>query len=247
MPISLLTYRIDPYLPYGNSVSEFKQTRSDWLRTTINALYNQNKGRLKSEGIQTDLFHDHDENTGKQIVRYPLIIYHVIGNEFYITGINVGKNAVEELIRPYDRPVEVNKDLMIRFDLFREEEIEIKNTRSKQKYILTDWLPFSSGSFKLYAEKPTLIEKIKFLEERLQIHIVKDLGKFLGFDLSKTRVSILEVDDFKRPRIHLRVNRFRHDFQPFTILFEANVIFPDFITLGNGKAFGYGRINKISP
>jgi hypothetical protein len=206
----------------------------------INQLYNSNKARLHKAGVRTELFHNHDELTSATRTLYPLIIYHYLNTGFYVTGINEGAVALKELLEPYERAVDINKNFLLKFELAFSEEREVKNSDTEQRYRLVDWLPLKSDSFKRY-QTLTLIEKIGFLEGQLIKHITNDFGKFLDLDLSGTRVKILAVDNLKRSSLPYK----SHDYQPFSFEFSVNVDLPGFITLGNGKAFGFGRVEKI--
>ncbi len=238
--IKISTYLIQPFLLYAQPCPFLPRHESEWLRITINRLYNTNKGRLRKAGIRTELFHNHDETTSQTKTLYPLIIYHYVDSGFYITGINDGREALRELIESIDHPVEIDQDFMLKFKLIREEELEILNTASMHRYRLTDWLPLNSENYKRY-QSLSLVEKIQFLELMLRKNIVHDFGKFLEADLSETHVSIISADNLKRSSLPYK----GHDYQPFTIEFEANAMLPGFITLGIGKAFGFGRVDRI--
>lgn len=237
--INVLTYHVKPFLLFGENDAMLQKSGAEWLRTSINILYNRGKARLHNAEVITDIFHNHDEKTGKTKPGYPLIIYHKIDNSFYITAINEGVETVKELLSPVTRPVEINKNLYMYFEVFKAEEIEVINTQTKNKYSITDWLPLNADTHKKY-KTLALIEKIKFLEEILQKHIIYDFGKYLNLEISKTEVSISDVDRLKRTCMQYK----GHDYLPFSLKFTANVNLPDFITLGNGKSFGYGMVKK---
>lgn len=240
--ISILTYHVKPYFLHGRTLPFQPKNATDWLRTVINRLYNTNKARMKKTGVQTEILHNHDELTGKTRTLYPLIIYHYFDNGFYVTGINEGKETLRELFEPVNRTIEIDKCFLLKVEQEKEEEVEIKVSDSEHRYMLSDWLPMNSDTYKRY-QMLTLIEKINFLEAQLLKNIVIDFGKILEADFSGTKVTILSVDDFKRSTLPYK----GHDYQPFSLEFKANVALPDYITLGNGKAFGYGRISGIRP
>jgi hypothetical protein len=149
---------------------------------------------------------------------------------------------LRELFETVDRTIEIDKNFLLKIEKEKEEELEIKVSDSEYKYLLTDWLPFNTDPYKQYKALP-LVEKIRFLESQLLKNITVDFGKFLQADLSGTKVTILSVDDLKRSTLPYK----GHDYQPFSLEFNTNINLPDFITFGNGKAFGYGRISEIRP
>ena len=185
--IKVQSYRATPLLPPDESEKIFRKMDTEWFRVAVNRMYNCNKERLHKAGVNTEIFHNHDEKTGKTKPAYPLIIYHKIDSAFYLTCINQGIETVKELLITL-----------------------------------------------------SLNKKIKQLETILHSNIVSDFAKYLDYDLSKTEVSIMNIDLFNRGCLQYK----GHDYLPFSLEFEANVTFPDNITLGNGKAFGFGRVNK---
>jgi disulfide oxidoreductase YuzD len=237
---SILTYQVNPYFLQGQPLPFQSKNATEWLRTVINRLYNSNKGRLRSAGIRTEIFHNHDESTSRTIVLYPLIIYHYVDSIFLVTGINEGKTALEGLFESIEKALEIDDRFLLKFKRIKDEDIEIRTTRIKQKYRLTDWLPLNPVNHKQY-KTLGLIEKIKFLETILLSNLVNDFGKFLDLDFSKLKVKIFNIEQFQRSSLQYK----GHDYLPFSLDFEANAELPDFITLGNGKAFGFGRINRI--
>jgi hypothetical protein len=237
--MELVTYQIKPYFLLGEPLPFQSKNATDWLRKMINRIYNTNKAGLKKTGVRTELLHNHDEITSKTRISYPLIIYHYVDNRFYVTGINEGKETLKELLEPLNRAVEIDKNVLLKFGLVNEVQLEIKITDSEIHYQAIDWLPLGSAQYKNY-KGITLTEKIKFLETKLLAHITKDFGKFLDIDLSGIMVKIISIDNLQRSKLPYK----GQDFQPFTIDFTANVNLPDFITLGNGKAFGFGRVQR---
>jgi len=238
--VNITTYLVKPFFLHGQSLPFQPKDATEWLRVVINRLYNTNKGRLKRAGVNTELLHNHDEITGKTRTIYPLIIYHYFDNRFYVSGINEGIETLTKLFEPVDRTLEIDKNFLLKFDIVKEDKLEIKTSDVEYCYRLTDWLPLNSEPYKRYQSR-SMLEKIGFLETQLQKNITVDFGKFLEVDLSETKVTILSIDNLKRSSLPYK----GHDYQPFSLDFKANVELPDFMTLGNGKAFGFGRINRI--
>ncbi len=239
--IKVQTYRAIPLLSPVDSEKLFRKMDTEWFRVAVNGMYNSNKERLHKAGVNTEIFHNHDEKTGKTKPGYPLISYHKFLCQFYLVCINNGVDTVNELLVDIIHPVKVDKNIYLKFEKTRSEEIEIMNTDISHHYSITDWLPLNSEKYQKFISL-SLIEKIKELETILHTNIVSDFAKYLELDLSKTKVSIMNIDLFNRGCLQYK----GHDYLPFSLEFEANVNFPENITLGNGKAFGFGRVNKHS-
>ena len=236
--ISILTYKVDPFVLFGTETSPAIKKESDWLRKNILALFNRNQNFLRKAGHDTSVFHNHNEKTGQTIARYPLVVYHQYTDAFYLTAINEGIPPLKELLDMYkNNMAEINKNLFLNVDYYQAEETEVKIKRIKKHYHITNWLPFNSDAFKKY-NTLSLNGKIKFLEETLQNNISYDFGERMKYDLAKVKVNIEEMDQFKRTFMQYK----GHDYLPFSLEFSANVVLPDFITMGNGKACGFGRL-----
>ena len=51
--------------------------------------------------VDISIVFNHDPETGKTIIGYTKVIYHYIGGRFYLTGINEGSFAVQQLANSY--------------------------------------------------------------------------------------------------------------------------------------------------
>ncbi len=241
MMITISTYLVRPYLLHGLPCPFQPKYETEWLRRVVNSLYNPSKGRVSKTGVRGELLHNHDESDPKKMVLHPMIAYHYIDGTFYITGANEGGDTLKELIAPFDRAVEINRNFLLKFEQMAEKEYELMNVSSAVAYRLTNWLPLNTENFRRF-QAASLMDKIRLLEKILLTNIAGDLANLFGTGLSATQVDILSADNLNRATLPYS----GHDYQPFTIEFATNTELPDLITLGNGRAFGYGRVNRIS-
>jgi hypothetical protein len=216
------------------------------LREAINMVYNRNKERLKVAGVQTNLFHNHDEQSGETISRYPLILYQNHNDVYFVVGINdEGMHALSELFKGQNQPIVISDQLQIEIELVSEVSWPIGPTGYEYHYKLTDWLPLNRDNYKLYNQTVTIIEKVALLENRLQDDLINDFSTYLGLGLQKetSRVKITGIDSFARSCTQVKVNdNHVHDFKPFTISFVSNLLLPQYISLGNCKVYGFGLL-----
>ena len=194
---------------------------------------------LESEGVEVSIFHNHDEATGKTLIRYPLIIYHHIGNEFFITGIDAGAKALQLLMEKANGFFPINQQLVLSIKLIKDEWLDVTLTDKPVRYSLIDWLPISQADMKEHSESP-LSGKITILERKLKTHLEDDFGKYLDLPLKGIQVRIEDLLHFDTQRLFYK----NHSYLAFSLIFSCNANLPSFITLGNGKAYGYGRIEK---
>lgn len=218
---------------------------TDWLRQAVNIIYNRHKSEVKSSGIDTSVFHDHDENTGLPIIRYPRILYIRSEGHFHVTGLNEGADAIEKLFDDRKQPLYINSSCFVQFRESGSMQFEVKTTNELAHYSLTNWLALSSVNYYKYKQTDSLTAKIAFLEQMLHNHITKDFGKDFDYNLADVKPTITGIDGFDNACMPLTVNRHTHDFKPFTITFSSNIHLPPGISLGNGKAYGFGYLQRI--
>lgn len=247
--ITISTYQITPFLAEGNSLPEQTiNNGTDWLREAINIIYNRSKERIKVTGALTNLFHNHDEQSGQTIPRYPLIQYQKKADRYFVTGINEGCTALEILFDGLHPEVSITDKLQIAVKQVYSATHEVNTMGGTRTYSLTNWLPFNRENYARYKQMTTISEKIVFLEQILRNHLVKDFGHYLNLNLDNNSIliSITAIDSFTNSCVQLKLNKHIHDFQPFSIAFSANLALPPNICLGNGKVFGFGLAEPVT-
>ena len=247
--ITISVYQITPFMADGYSLPEQAiNNGTNWLREAINQLYNRQKERLNVAGALTNLFHNHDEQSGQTISRYPLIQYQKKADCYFVTGINEGCKALAILFDDVRSGISMNDRMQMAVKQVHHATYEVNITSGPLVYSLTKWLPFNRENYSRYKQMATLAEKVSFLEQILQNHLVKDFGHYLDLNLDNNSllISITGIDSFTSSCIQLKVNKHIHDFQPFNITFSANVTLPPNICLGNGKVFGFGLTEPVT-
>ena len=236
----ILTYQIIPYLRLGYNADSYLKPGSEWVRDAVKGLMHSNSKWLKERNVDTSLFHNHDETSSRNKPDYPRIIYHFANSKFSVTGINEGAYALEQLMTLYHHPVETDKDLIIAFHkLGRKQEFTIEYSARAIAYRLTNYLPFSPETFKKY-ELLNMAQKIELLRLTISKHLVYDLFKYLQIPVFDPLVEIIDILKLDQKRYTYK----DHHYLTMDLLFRANLSLPDLLTLGNGKAFGYGLIEK---
>jgi len=212
----------------------------DWLRSVIIKVVERFRPKLEQQRIDCSLFHNHNESTGKTLIRYPLIIYHQIGQEFLITGIDAGAEALRILASVVRDFVPIDAHLVLRINRISDVAIDIGLTDNRIHYSLYNWLPLSQADMKEYSESP-LTGKVAILERKLRNHIEDDFARFLNLPLKGVQVLIEDLIHFDTHRQQYK----NHLYMAFSLVFSANAQLPDLMTLGNGKAYGFGRVERL--
>jgi len=236
--IKLQTYCLEPA---DGSTKAALSFNTEWLRMVINGEVRDKSDLLKSMGADPSLFYNHDTETGRTRVGYPLIIYHYFKKLFYITGINEGAFALEILAGQYPSDFTMKGIL---FRGFRKEntsdDSELGITGQLHSYQLIEWRPVHHTSRNAFMQMD-MVAKVKELNLRLEKHITSQLGKYLGINFGPLRIIIIDITRVYEPVAY----KMRHKYPAFDIRFTANAAFPALITLGNHQALGFGRIVPV--
>jgi len=241
--LQVTTYIIKPYLLFGETPEKYVKSGTEWMRDAVKGLMHPNSEQLKELGVNTSLFHNHNEANSNTLSDYPKITYHYTNNQFLVTGINEGSFALKKLFALFRNPVSINEHLILEFRRLSHEEIEVAETQQMQFYHIRNYLALDSKTHKKYSEAPAA-EKITLLESTLYKHLKNDLFKYLGVNHTNLQVQLLDILKLNQKLLPYKA----HFFLPFDLVFSINANLPQFVALGSGKAFGYGIIEKyIKP
>lgn len=241
MMISMVTYRINPYLNIGEPRDSYFLPGAEWMRDAVKGLMHRNSALLKNQEVDTSLFHNHNEQTSHNKPGYPLIIYHFTGGHFLVTGINEGAYALSRLIALFREPVRVSNQMLVSFTMVGEINHEIEATQVPVKYQVNNYLALNAEIHKEY-ESAGPMRKLLILEEAIRKHLEKDLFKYLGIDLALHDLNLSELPDVNPHRQTYK----NHHYLSFNLRFSTCLHLPDYIALGNGKAMGFGILEKYS-
>jgi hypothetical protein len=233
--IKIQTFRLEPYFAANTQKG---QLTTEWLREAVNKLMRDNKEAIEKEGADVSLFYNHDPKTRSNRIGYPLIIYHYINGLFYITGINEGEVALTFLAKYFKSAFIVDG---VAFPGFRMEKgksvFDLTMAGERKPYALVEWRPIHHDDWEDFAQKD-LIAKVKELNIKLEKHISNELGKYLGITFDRLDCTITDITRVYEPLKYKN----KYEYTAFDIRFTANVSLPGFITLGNHKALGFGRV-----
>ena len=236
--ITINTYSLEPYTTGNTPPQNFG---TEWLREALNKLMRDKRPELEADGVDTSLFYNHATETGQTRVGYPLVIYHQIGETFYLTGINEGALAVEKLAAQYPLPFAVGETMFKQFRKAKEGgEYNLGIIDMQRTYKLVEWRPIHHQQRNAFNQMG-LIAKAAELNTRLEKHMTNELGKYLNISFDGLKLEITDIDRVYVPVLY----KSRHLYPAFDIRFTANIALPPMITLGNHQALGYGRIETL--
>ncbi len=235
---NILTCKLQPFYSNALNISEIP---TECLRKIINKMVLKIWDKMEAFDADPSLFFNRDIKTNITRVGYPLIIYHFIDDEFCITGINEGAKSLETLISFYSKPFKLNRIMFSGMEKSRNNftETEIVVGDDSINYSLIKWIPFHHSEEDFF-KGLTYIQKADFLNTQLNHHVKQGFCKFLHISSDNLQVEILEVTQVYSSMVKYKT----HDYRAFDINFKTNINLPEFITLGNIQAFGFGRVVK---
>ncbi|MCL3780862.1 hypothetical protein EMN47_10765 [Prolixibacteraceae bacterium JC049] len=234
---NITTYQLTPHLAPGESVQVFDSLH---LRELVNHLVRESWDELEQQEISPNLFFNRDIITNNTLIGYPLVIYHYVDGQFYLTGINEGAKAVDFIATRYKTPFEHKKILFSGFKLFKRETFSDEYSHKKYTYALQNWIPVHHRENEKF-NRLNLLEKAILMQQQLEKHIKQELCKYLELNMEEVDSEITEIT-YKQLEPVLYKG---YKFWTYDIEFKCNLQLPGFICLGNNKALGYGRVVKL--
>ncbi len=236
MNIHITTYRLTPYLPLDRKTV----TDTGLIREITSKLIRAGRNAPGIKEVDVSLFYNHGAD-GKNRVGYPLIIYHDFGSHYCITGINEGAVALSALAGLYKRSFRSGSFLFPGFKKEEETEVEPKICPGSDfRYRLIKWMPVHHNDFSRFA-RMSYAEKVSQLNLKLLKHIESELNRDLKLGLENPETEITDVlSAYPEP-----VNYKGYKYPVYDIEFCSNAVLSRWLTLGNNKSLGFGRIEPL--
>lgn len=230
------------YFQYGENMEILRNPGGEWIRNAVSRVLGLKATGINIAAFDRNVFFNEDPKTHKGRNSYPLVLFHHQDNSFFLTGINEGAQMLEKMFQGCHTSIQLDSRTVIRFSLLGEEQSEIKSSENKQSYLIRHWIPFKQTEYIEKIEKGNDIKtKTSNLEERIQLQIIKDLANHLKLQLDPPEIRIADIDTLTGNRVRYE----GHDYFGFSPVFRANLLLPDYIGIGHGKAFGFGVIQKV--
>jgi hypothetical protein len=194
-------------------------------------------------GLEHEWFHNHNNNENsphRLHYRYPLIQYKVYRGCPMIVFLNECTEEAHRLFAQSDWQITFQgKQLDLRI-----KDLEIKTYEADVfdeyfVYSLQNWMPLTQDNTKAYNKMDRLVDRIEFLERKLNNHLVafsKGINRERG---KRIEAYITHIDQ----AFSLHFKEQRH--KGFDLEFKTNFYLPDFIGLGKGKSLGNGTVQAL--
>jgi hypothetical protein len=192
-------------------------------------------------GLEHDLFHNHDNDTGGYHYRLPLIQYKQDRGRPMLVCINEGIEELHHFFSQPDWTLSLDgRPTAVRIASLDVRQYSLEVRDSALRYHIRNWLALNEDNYATYSRLPGMVERLYLLEKVLQNQVVGFLHQ-VGFDAEKpVEVRLLQQKDerwvsFKGVKV-----------LAFSMEFSANVLLPDYMGLGKGCSIGWGVVKGLS-
>ncbi len=184
------------------------------------------------------LFHHHQDDT-TVLYQYPLIQYKSIQKSPGIVCLGDGAVELYRLMSQPDLKIKLHdKPMNLVIDSIEMKQHSLKLLLSSKSYRIVNWLALNTKNLERFNACDSPLDKVALLERILKGNILS-FAKGIDWHITDNiLLNILEVKD-------QRIIRFKgRPVLAFDLIFEANILLPNFIGLGKSASHGYGMIHS---
>lgn len=197
----------------------------------------------RKAGLEHDLFHNHNNDTGGYHQRYPLIQYKIDTHKGQMRPmllcVDEGIEEVHHFFAQPDWTLQLaSKSMPLRIHRINVLEHSLCLLEQPQVYRLHKWRPFNEDNHDHWRSLSGLAEQFAYLERLLTAHILAFAG---GVGWHVPHHLLVKIIDLRK-REYISYKGVRQEV--FTLDFESNVSLPDYIGLGKGVALGMGVVRR---
>lgn len=197
------------------------------------------RGFIGEKYKQYDIVHNHDTVTGKEIYRYPLFQFKVIGRKPYVISVGEQTSVIFKKMFMDIKSIEIQGQQIFIY----EKQLCLGNysfgeTETKNIYkFITPWIGLNQENYKKYHMESNLKKQNVMLNKCLIGNIIS-ICKGVGYRVD----SMIECES-KLSSIKVKLKGI--DVIGFLGTFKVNFELPDYIGIGKSVSRGYGAIEKV--
>lgn len=193
-------------------------------------------------GLEHDMFHNHDNESGGFHYRLPLIQYKQDHGHPMLVSINEG---IEELHHFFSQPDWTlsmqGRPVAVRIASLDVKQYSLAVLDKTFRYHIRNWLALNEDNYATYTRLTGMVERLSLLEKVLQNQVVGFLMQVGLAPEKPVEVKLLQQKDerwvsFKGVKM-----------LAFSLEFTANVPLPDYVGLGKGCSVGWGVVKQLRP
>jgi len=199
------------------------------------------RGYIGNVFADHDLIHNHDQQTGKSIYRYPLIQFKIIDNIPCVVALtDKAVQVFTEIFMGLDEIIIDGRNIPVNEKDLKIETVEFGFSKETFMYdFITPWIGLNQRNFLVYINLKTR-QGQKDLLKRILIGNILSMSKYLGLQLDQSQQIHVDLQ-FQQTKATLKGRQMIG----FKGKFKTNFMIPDFMGLGKSVSRGFGSVKKI--
>lgn len=190
---------------------------------------------------QLSFFHNHGEEEGSVIHRYPLIQYQIKMRRPSITGIGEGAKILSTFLLHKPAKLETHRgDLKLTVAGLQNYSWK-PELREPRQYIINKWLPLNPDNYRKWMDTDKLAERVKLLDKALWGNLF-ELAEAVGYSIPREELILhatsIDLKTYKKC--------YENTLLALDVVFTTNLNLPDEVGLGHGKSIGFGKVRQMS-
>jgi hypothetical protein len=191
-------------------------------------------------GLEHDMFHNHDNESGGFHYRLPLIQYKQDRGLPMLVCLNEGIEELHHFFSQPDWTVNLNgRKAPVRIHKLDVKQYTLGAWDKTFRYHLRDWIGLRDENYGQYTRLDGVVERLSHLQKVLQNQLVALLQQLDCTPETEIQVKIQQVQrerwvTFKGVKV-----------LAFSLEFTANVALPNYIGLGKGCSMGWGVLKGL--
>jgi hypothetical protein len=210
------------------------------FRGALNERVQSLKEEFVKRNLPTDLFHNHEEVSGENQNRYPLIQYRSVRGQLEIWGYDVGADALRLVLKHADTIPTRDGDVELRCIEMKEDKYALNESPLMLEYRMYHWVPMHPGKYKRWITNDQFSFRLQLIDSILRGNLRTMLEAFGHEDTRWVQSYISNITEQKW------VKRYGQNELAFNITFRCNVHLPDGIAIGRGTSIGFGKVLPLT-
>jgi len=210
------------------------------FRGALNERVQSLKEEFVKRNLPTDLFHNHEESSGENQNRYPLIQYRSVRGQLEIWGYAQGVDALRLVLKHADTIPTADGDLELRCVEMKEDQHQLNESPLMLEYRMYHWVPMHPGKYKRWITNDHFSFRLQLIDSILRGNLRTMLEAFGNEDTQWVQSYISNITEQKW------VKRYGQSELAFNITFRCNVHLPEGIAIGRGTSIGFGKVLPLT-
>lgn len=194
----------------------------------------------RKAGLEHDLFHNHNNESGGFHYRLPLIQYKQEHRKPMLVCLNEGIEELHHFFSQPDWTLTLNgRPAPVRIAKLDVKQYTMDVSDKIFRYHIRHWIALNDDNYPVYNKLNSLVERIFFLQQILKSQIVCMLDQLGVQPELQVEVHVQQLKDERW------VSYKKVKMRAFSVEFTTNVMIPDYLGFGKGCSVGWGVVKGL--